>query len=218
MEKSVAAVMTAPRYEAVFARNYIESALRTCGIPLAVSGGVYYGQCMQRMLTDLCEKPVDYVLTIDFDSLFTAKHVQRLMSVIASEDGIDAVAAVQPKRGAGTVLASVDKESDLEWNGYPLRVNTAHFGLTVIDLDKLRSVPKPWFMAEPNSDGEWEGDKIDDDVYFWRQWRLAGHSCYIDPGCRLGHLEEMVTIFDPEMQLQHMYTEDWKAIRESTVD
>ena len=81
----IAAVMTAARYENTYCRNYIEIALKYLGIPLTVSGGVYYGQCMQKMFTDLCARDCEYVVTVDGDSLFTSDHLQRLLSIIAQE-------------------------------------------------------------------------------------------------------------------------------------
>ena len=214
----VAALMTAPRYEPVYARNYIELALHTLKIPLTVSGGVFYGQCMQIMLQDLVKQDVDYALTVDFDSMFTAEHVQRLLNIIASNDYIDAITAIQPKRGCGTVLASMEEHTTLEWTGKPIKVASAHFGLTVIDLKKLAAIPKPWFIGRPDKNGEWTDDKIDDDVWFWKQWFEAGNSIYVDPGCRLGHLEEMVTVYDQQMQLTHLYPKNWSDQRASTVD
>lgn len=214
----VGAVMTAPRYEAVYARNFIEMALKETGIPITISGGVYYGQCMQIMLCDLVRQEVDFALTIDFDSMFTAAHIQRLLDIIAGDDSIDAIAAIQPKRGCGSVLASMRKETDVEWDGRPIQVDSAHFGLTLIRVAKLRHLPKPWFVSQPNADGDWSGDKIDDDVWFWRQWQIAGNTVYIDPGTRLGHLEEVVTVFDEQMKKVHHYPKDWSEIRASTVD
>jgi hypothetical protein len=214
----VAAIMTAPRYEAVYARNYIELALHTLKIPLTVSGGVFYGQCMQVMLESLVEQDVDYALTVDFDSMFTHKHVQRLLNIIASDDKIDAITSVQPKRGCGALLAAMGQETIVEWTGKPIKVSSAHFGLTVIDLKKLKDVPKPWFLSQPDKDGRWTDDKIDDDVWFWKQWYEAGRSLYVDPGCRLGHLEELVTVFDESMNLQHLYPKQWSETRDSTVD
>ena len=202
----------------MYARNYIELALKHCGIPLTVSGGVYYGQCMQIMLCDLLKLGVDYALTIDFDSMFTPKHIERLVSLIANNDHIDALAAIQPKRGCGTVLASMDKETTLEWDGSPIKVASAHFGLTVIDLKKLEGVAKPWFRAQPDENGDWIGNKIDDDVWFWKQWNEAGNSVYVDPGTRLGHLEEMITVYDEDMTVQHYYPREWSELRASTVD
>lgn len=214
----VSALMTAPRYEPVYARNFIEMALKGLGIPLTVSGGVYYGQCMQIMLEDLVRKEIDYALTIDFDSMFTADHIQRLLNQIATHDEIDAITAIQPKRGCGTILAAMAKETSLEWDGRPVKVTSAHFGLTVIDVRKLADLPKPWFMSQPDANGSWGEDKLDDDVWFWKQWEQAGNSIYIDPGCRLGHLEEMVTVYDDQMQLQHLYPKEWSECRASTVD
>lgn len=211
--------MTAPRYEPVYARNYIEIALKKWSIPLNVSQGVYYGQCMQIMMQQQVDNGIDYVLTIDFDSMFTPRHIERLLGYIAREESIDAIAAVQPKRGCGDLLAAGSKgDENVEWDGHPIRVQSAHFGLTIIDLKKLRDIPKPWFLAEPNENGEWEGGKIDDDVYFWKRWHEAGNTVYIDPGCRLGHLEEMITVFDEEMNIKHLYPKDWVEINESTVD
>lgn len=214
----VAALMTAPRYEPVFARNFIEIAMKATGIPLTISGGVYYGQCMQIMMQSLLKQEVDYVLTVDFDSMFTPGHIQRLLNIIANNDHIDAITAIQPKRGCGTVLAALDQETSLEWDGKPIKVKSAHFGLTVISVKKLETLPRPWFWSQPDKDGDWTDDKIDDDVWFWKIWGEAGNSIYVDPGCRLGHLEEMVTVYDEKMQRQHLYPKYWSEIRESTVD
>lgn len=220
MEKDVtaAAVMTAPRYESVYARTQIQHALQDVGIPLSISGGVYYGQCMQIMLEDLLARPIDYVLTVDFDSIFVAKHVQRLLSIIAQEDEIDAVAACQPRRGGGAIMASNYKNQEIGWTGKPIRVRTAHFGLTVIDLRKLENVPKPWFHSSPAPGGGWGEGSIDDDVSFWNAWEQAGNSLFLDPGCRLGHLEEMITVFDSGLNLVHQYPQEWENGSEDTVD
>jgi hypothetical protein len=207
----IAALMTAPRYECVWARSNIERTLQQCKIPLAISGGVFYGQCMQRMFNDVMTKNADFILTVDFDSVFTVQHVNRLVSYAVHREDIDAITAVQPKRGSGTILATRGKEEDIIWDGEnPIQVKSAHFGLTVIRVDALRKIEKPYFWGKPNEDGEWDGSKIDDDVWFWKQWEKAGNSLYIDPGSRLGHLEEVVTIFDEEMKLKHIYPNDWE--------
>ena len=220
MEKlvNVAAVMTAPRYEAVYARNQIEHALQAVGIPLAISGGVFYGQCMQRMFSDVCSRDAEYVLTVDFDSMFTAAHVRRLLNIIVQEDEIDALAAAQPMRGKGRMLASNHVHEEIEWTGRPIKVATAHFGLTIISCERLRKLAKPWFCSVPDPEGDWGDGKIDDDVSFWKQWENAGNSLYVDPGTRLGHLEEMITVFDEQMNPQHLYPKEWEATRDRTVD
>jgi hypothetical protein len=211
-----AAVMTAARYENTSCRNYIERALKKLQIPLTVSGGVYYGQAMQKMFEQLVETDCDYIVTVDGDSFFTSDHLARLLSLIHQEEQIDAIAPMQVRRGKPTLLGTVhggvdvgDDARQVEWNGYPLKAKTAHFGLTVIDIAKLRNVKKPWFAATPNAEGMWEGDKVDDDVHFWLQWEKAGNTVYIDPGCRIGHMEEMIACHDEQMQPTHMYPADW---------
>jgi hypothetical protein len=205
----VAAAMTAGRYENTLARNCIELATRTLGIPLTVSRGVYYGQCMQRMLEGLCETDCDFIVTIDGDSIFTAKQLQRMVAVIAQETQIDALAALQMRRGVADPLGTAKDGETKVVDGTPIKVETAHFGLTVIRVESLRELPKPWFFAKPNKQGQWDGDKVDDDVWFWLQWAERGNTAYIDPGTRIGHLEEMISAFDENMQPRHYYPSEW---------
>ena len=222
MEKDfkIAAIMTAPRYENTYARNYIERALRELGIPLTVSGGVFYGQCMQMMLEQLVKADgIDYAVTIDFDSLFTAKQLQRLISIIAQDDKIDAITGLQVRRGKYAMLGTVDggemidgNRKQVVWDGNPIKAKTAHFGLTVIDIRKLADVQKPWFVSEPDENGEWTENKTDDDVWFWRQWEKAGNSIYFDPGVRIGHLEEMVAIHNEHCEPIHVYPSEWELM------
>ena len=206
----VAAVMTAGRYENTYCRNYIEIALKQLGIPLTVSLGVYYGQCMQKMFDELAKSDCEYVVTVDGDSMFTARQLQRMISIVAQEEQIDALASMQVRRGMKTLLGTIgDGTTSFEWEGYPVKVATAHFGLTVIDLAKLRNVPKPWFVSTPDADGNWSENKTDDDVHFWFQWAKAGNSLYLDPGTRIGHMEEMIATFNDDMQPVHVYPADW---------
>ena len=222
---TIAAVMTAPRYEGTYARNYIERALKEANIPLTVSLGVFYGQCMQKMFEQLVDHGgVDFVVAIDFDSLFTAKQLQRLINLIASNDDIDAITGMQQRRGKPVMLGTVpggrmlDADTkQIEWDGNPVKATTAHFGLTVIDLKKLANVPKPWFFAQPDESGMWNGDsKIDDDVWFWQQWAKAGNSIYIDFATRIGHLEEMIAIHGEDANPQHIYPSEWEKLAYAT--
>jgi hypothetical protein len=194
----------------VFARNAIESALRELGIGLMNSQGVYYGQCMQRMFEDVCNIGADVIVTIDGDSIFAARHLNRLLSIVAQEEKIDALASLQLRRGKADLLGHCKGQSQLEWSGYPIKLTSAHFGLTVLRVEKLKAVAKPWFFSQPDEKGEWGDARIDDDVWFWKQWVEAGNSLYMDPGCRIGHLEEMIAAFDENLKPLHVYPSDWK--------
>jgi hypothetical protein len=211
-EVKICAFMTAPRYESTWARNLIEIALQRCKIPLFVSQGVFYGQCMQMMFEQAIDQGCEVGITVDFDSIFTDKHVNRLVSAIAFNDHIDAICAMQARRGAGTPLCTVKGQTETTTDGSPFQVTTAHFGLTAIKMDRLKSLPRPWFWSQPDAHGNWSEDKIDDDIWFWKQWMESGRTIYMDPGCRIGHMEEMVTQFeevDGQYKAIHYYQKDW---------
>lgn len=214
------AYMTLPRYEAVTARGVIEGALKELKIPLATSQGVFWGQCMQRMFEDAVSQGVDWILTIDSDSLFNAQHLSHLLTIFGSNPQVDALAALQCRRGKPFPLMTVEGSKGIEVaDKQPVKVTTAHFGLTLIRMEDLLEVPKPWFFARPDDAGEWGDERLDDDIWFWHQWKQNGKNVYVAPDVSIGHLEETVAVFDDDLNPQHEYVNEWKrrnlTIRES---
>jgi hypothetical protein len=210
----VQAIMTAPRYEGTWCRTNIEAALRQIKIPLNVGLGVFYHQNMQRMMEDAITAGVDYIVTIDFDTLFTSDQLHRLISIAVQED-FDCVTGIQVKRGKPWMLGFKEGHTSAAWRGYPIEVDAAHFGLTVVNAHRLASVAKPWFVCQPDEHGSWGDNRIDSDVWFWKQWKAAGLKLWIDPGVRLGHLEEMVVIHDENMRPKHIYPKDWEEMMQA---
>lgn len=207
----IMAYMTLPRYEAVVARSIIEGSLRECGIPLATSQGVFWGQCMQRMFEDAIAQGCDWILSIDSDSLFNADHVRTLLNEFGAHPEIDAMAALQCRRGTPFPLMTAGHAKQIEVGSLdPILATTAHFGLTLIRVSSLTEIPKPWFVSRPDDKGEWGDDRLDDDIWFWHQWRLAGKNIYIAPRVSIGHLEETVACFDEFLQPKHEYIHQWR--------
>jgi hypothetical protein len=203
-------MMTSPRYINCFCRDYIDAAFVAAKVPLQNSQGVFYGQCMQRMLQTAVERGVDIAVVCDGDSLFTSDDIMRLLQTLESNDHIDALASMQIRRGNKTMLASIKGQSTAEVRGEPLQVSTAHFGLTAIDLRKMKNVPLPWFWSRPDENNEWGDLRIDDDIWFWKQWEAAGNTVYLDPQTRIGHMEEMVVMVDPvTYEAVHAYPNEW---------
>jgi hypothetical protein len=201
--------MTAPRYVNCYCRNIIDAAFRKTGIPLQVSGGVFYGQCMQKMLEDSIAAGVDVAVTVDGDSVFTANDLMQVIQTLVQSDA-DAVSCFQARRGDAVILASLRQGNSIQVGDEPIKVATAHFGLTAIDLHKLAKVPKPWFITTADAQGEFGDGRVDDDIHFWRQWEKAGNSLYIDPKVRIGHLEEMVVVHDATTyETKHVYPSQW---------
>ena len=207
------AYLTLPRYEAVASRSLIEVALRALKIELTTSQGVFWGQCMQRMFDKAVKDDIDWILSLDSDSLFTAEQLSQLMDILASNPHIDALAALQCRRGSPYPLLTTGSGIDddaIEVSNQPFKVTTAHFGLTLIRVDALKAVPKPWFFAKPDEDGDWSDERMDDDIWFWHQWRLSGKTIYVAPSVSIGHLEETVVQFNDKLEPEHMYVNQWR--------
>lgn len=207
------AFMTVPRYISASTRVLIEAALKPLNITLVQSEGVFYGQCMQRMLEDAIADGLDWILTIDSDSVFTTEHLSILFDEFAKHPEADAMAALQCRRGKPFPLLTIpekSQEKEVQVDGSPILVATAHFGLTLLRVSELKEVAKPWFKSEPDKDGGWGDDRLDDDIWFWHQWRLAGKTIYVTPRSSIGHMEEMIAMFDEKMQTCYLHMADWK--------
>lgn len=208
----ICAIMSIPRLGWNDNWSCVFSALQPFGIPVHHFSGVFWGQAMQRGLEHCIEKGVDLVLCIDYDSMFTKHHVDRLLRDFGDNPTIDALAAMQSKRGGSFPLGGVDGENKkVTLTGKPHPVKTAHFGLTLLRMSRLVDIPKPWFQGQPNDDGVWGEGRVDDDIYFWHKWKEEGRSVYISPNVRIGHLELMVSGFDDKLQFNQMTVDEWKV-------
>lgn len=181
--------------------------------------GAFWGQCLERVLTDIIEadtdtsKPPLWILTLDYDSIFEADAVPRLLTY-AVASGYDCVAALQMKRrtdeplftmvsDGGERVAEVARDHFVYHN--VIQANTAHFGLTLLKADALKRMPHPWFIGKPNEAGRWEDGRIDDDIAFWLSAQKAGLKIGVCPRVCLGHAEVWIKWPDQNMRasMQH---------------
>lgn len=188
----VGAVMSVPRVGWNDSWGCVHQALSRWSIPIMHHDGMFWGECLQRVMKQAIGEGYDWLLTIDYDSMFTAEHVGMLMASMANDPTIDCVAALQPRRAFHTPLGRAD---GVKFSRRPFRVDSAHFGLTLIRADKLARTPKPWFHSQPDEAGDWGNDCVEADVWFWKQWAKAGNTVYIDPRCKIGHLEVVCVDF-----------------------
>ena len=106
-----------------------------------------------------------------------------------------------------------ETETEIDWS--PLQVDTAHFGMTLIRLDELRTIPMPWFVDVPSASGSWrDDDRIDWDIYFWHKWKEHGKTLYVAPDVRIGHLEVMVSELDEQLKFRQRHIADWMNDRD----
>ena len=198
-EVKVAALMSCPRLG--FTDNFfcIAQALAPHGISPIKYTGAFWGQCLQNCMEDVIESS-DVILTFDYDTIFTAKTVEALLTLMLYS-GLDGIAPLQTKREANTVMFALpgvkpeDKTTvENDWFDKPVqRVETAHFGCTFLRTEALKKVPKPWFIASANDQGSFRGGHIDEDIAFWKAWAKAGNSLGIATGVSVGHAELMIT-------------------------
>ena len=198
-EVKVAAVMSMPRLG--FTDNFfcVASALTPHGISPVKVTGAYWGQSLQMAIESVV-KDADWVLTIDYDTIFSAKTVEALMT-LAMWSGMDAIAPLQVKREANAVMFALagstpDEQTQVgdDWFKKPVQpVETAHFGLTLIRASALRATPKPWFVETANDEGTFTGGHMDADIHFWKQFTKNGHKLGLATHVSVGHAELMIT-------------------------
>ena len=195
----VAAVMSTPRLG--FTDNFfcVTQALAPHGISPVKVTGAFWGQCLQRAMETVVETH-DVILTIDYDTVFTAKTVEALMALLLYS-GMDAIAPLQTKRECNSVMFSLpdpspDGKSEVgsDWFSKNVQpVGTAHFGCTLIRTAALAKTPKPWFVATANERGTWDGGHVDEDIFFWKNFTASGNKLGIATHVSVGHAELQIT-------------------------
>lgn len=167
-------------------------ALLPLGIGRFGRTGAYWGKALTSGIDDAVEAGAEYVLTMDYDTLFKQEQVEDLLAFMANKPDADALIPVQMGRDMDKVLinpldAAAKKGitmDELEQTYYPAR--TGHFGLSLFRASAFAKMPKPWFRASHNEDGSW---KYDEDIEFWLAFEKAGLRAYMVPRVVIGHLE-----------------------------
>ena len=175
-------------------------------IELIKHTGAFWGQCLERVMTEAIEredetKRPEWILTMDYDTVFNEQQFERLCYELATHPEADAIAPWQCKRESNLPLCwFIDDDGNhrseipiTEFDKDVIQVRDAHFGLTLIRAKALEKMKHPWFEAKPNKDGRWEEGRLDDDIRFWRQWQDVGNTLYLANRVSIGHLQQMVT-------------------------
>lgn len=214
----VVALMSIPRL--AFTENMFSamSVVTDLKCPIIKCTGAFWGQCLERIMEEGIKNNPDakYFLTIDYDSVFTTDMVRRLRR-IAETINADAIFPVQCKREAAHAMATFGDGKGAnralvtgeESRADALQARTGHFGLTLISVEKIKKLPKPWFLEQPDKDGAWGDGRIDPDIYFWQQWEKVGNTLYQANRVKIGHAQQVVTWPDQSWRPRHQYLKDW---------
>ena len=178
----IGAAMSVPRLGFTDSSTCIFEALTPLKMPIYKEQGVFWEQCLERALEHYVDAGMDAVLTIDYDTIFTADDVLTLIRLMEENPDVDALVPVQQGRGMDTPLLSIKQPSGRRLEKCPpemfasdlTKITTGHFGLTLIRTSALLDMPHPWFHGQPDAEGRWGPTKTDADITFWR--KMAKHS------------------------------------------
>lgn len=221
-QMKIACCMSVPRLG--FMDNFFcwAKGLLPFGIQPMIQTGAFWGQCLERAMSESADSadPPDWILTVDYDTVFNREAVEGLIHLAAENDHADAIVPVQVKRGSGGLpLMTVEGDDGRnktqihrsEFIPDLLKIRTGHFGLSMIRVSALKQTPHPWFLGVPNSEGRWGEGRTDDDIYFWNKWREQGRGVYLASHVVVGHLQLMIGW--PDMDFEPIYqnpTDFWK--------
>jgi len=214
----ITAIMSAPRLG--FTRNLMiaSKVLVPLGVDMQVGFGVYWSQILSRQMEDEIAKGTEWIVTLDYDSYYLKEHFLALCRLMAEYPEVDAIMPIQVKREEDTILAGVKDVNranrEYEADTDLIEVDTGHFGLTFFRTSSFARLKKPWFLGVPNEKGEWGEGHLDDDIYFWKNWRQCGLKICLTPQVLIGHMQIMITwpgILDKGSKPYHQYMNECDA-------
>lgn len=199
----VRACLASARYGPGLHHKCIYDALYPLKIPMHMSVGCFWNQHLSESIEgEIAHEDCRYILTLDFDTIFSAAEVVELYRILETHPHIDALVSCQSKRGgadAALFTMSADAPTLVEgevdariFDRLTVPIATGHFGLTMFRADKLRALPRPWMQAQPNADGRWGDGRIDADIAFWLNWKAAGNTVHLANRVGVGHIEDVV--------------------------
>jgi len=213
------AVMSVPRLG--FMDNFFCSyaALAPLQIQMRKFSGAFWGQCLTRAIQEALGDQPEYILTLDYDTIYQKRDVEDLLLLASAHPDIDAIAPLQQSRFRDSAMFVIEnkdgticsqmKRDDLK--AELVRVKTAHFGCTLLRSLRVAEMSRPWFHSMPDKDGGWDDGRIDDDVYFWYKWEKEQRTLALAPHVVVGHAELMIRWPDEALQpLHQLCTDFWK--------
>jgi hypothetical protein len=218
---NIVALMSCPRLGWTDTWACVNDTFHSLGMGVAKHTGVFWGQGLTKLMEDAIALDMDYVITVDYDSVFNADHVIKLVMLINGAPDVDAVVSVQVRRECNSsmfTLPGLDGhprkgEANIEEFRQPLtRIATGHFGLSVFRVSSLAKLPRPWFLAIPNANGEWKDGHIDEDVYFWLNAGCSGWNVAMANDVKIGHVQNVVSWPASDFTPRFQYLTDWNAV------
>jgi len=220
MARGIVAVWTTPRYALSATFDSVYRALPPLGISLLRSAGVFWDQCIERILDQAIAAGATGILTLDYDSVFEPADLHRMLELYHANPTAGAICPMQWARSVDKPLYQrLDESGKQSWPDVQemasadlVAVSTAHFGLSMLRPAALAAIPRPWFHHVPGPAGSWVHGKRDADIAFWLAMGRAGWPVTIAPSVVIGHIEEVVTWPTHDLTASHQYMFDYADV------
>ena len=209
--RKIRGVQSVPRLTFTEQVGCVMQVVRQLGIDVHTMQGAFWGQCLERGFDAAIANGAEWILTFDYDTLFSVSDIEKMAMLLEQDSTIDAIAPLQLRRGDDNPILNVaNGTADLSLLRGPVTEATlAHFGCTLIKVAALKKMPRPWFWGQPNKDGKWEEDRLDDDIYFWKKFKEAGNRLCVAPRVSVGHMALMVTWPDEYCKPIRQHVHQW---------
>jgi len=201
MSKPTIALCSCPRLGFMDFMGVSLIALAQNGVAYANLYGVYWAQSLSEGIKNSIAQDFEYIITTDYDSLYTAQDVKNLITLMDEHPEADCISTMQMGRFNGVLGSGNFDRAPFETQEL-VPLDTAHFGLTIFRASAFdTTLKKPWFHKIPNSNGDWTSrtNKVDEDIFFWKNFKDSGKKLFLAPRVTIGHMELLVMWPDKDM-------------------
>lgn len=212
--QQVTFLMSVPRLGFTLHTQGLMESIYKYNAPCVMEGGAYFGLSMEKGIRKALTHNTPYIITIDYDTVFSADDVWRLVSLMETHPEYDALAAVQLRRGEHRVLVSGEPGKNYDLSSFAdevIQARTACFGLTIFRRSAFEKMPYPWFRHrdEWNPDGT-HARTVEADMCFWEKFEQYGCKLGVATGVCVGHLEEFVVWPGPDYRPVYQEESDYR--------
>ena len=216
--ESIVAVLSVPRLSFTDTVTCMMQSLSKLKVQILMQQGVFWGQCLTQAIQQAIDSGAKYVLSIDYDTIFDIQDVCELYQMMVATPDASAICGMQIGRDRDAILMTVRGKDGKnrgevhrpEIDQELLKIATGHFGLTLFRVEDLKKLTKPWFVHNPDKNGEWGDGRIDEDIYFWQNFERAKLNLYQANFVKLGHLQMVATFPDRNLQPFHQLIGDYR--------
>lgn len=212
--KRIRVLLSNPRYGPTMHYRLLWEAITKTGIRGQIAQGAYWSQILSELMeAAIAKDSVDYVITLDYDSILRPEDLVELCRLVRTSDDVHAVCAVQQRRRNDHTLFTLPGKAATTpaatFERYLTRVGSGHFGCTVFRAESLRTLARPWMLPRPDEAGRWTDESVDADVNFWERWQDSGRSLYLANRVVIGHLDEVIEWPGQDFRTVHQSISDY---------